>query len=146
MPTDTKVARMESSSPVSPAEVDAICPASTKTTPTLKKAKTTFLTLPRELRQKILYQSHAVKATFQPSIAPFLWFSLPLKVAMDRINECEVKDQSNRILIWRIKLRAVKSSLGDDVDYVCEQWRDELEVIRKMGDGGSKRIIFDSSE
>lgn len=87
---------------------------------TVCDTKTSFLSLPRELRHSILRQTVKLneleEATQQPTDRFLTWDEL-------------FDDHEQHIHVWGTTLTLVHRQIYDDVQYVIEKWEDDFQAL-----------------
>lgn len=115
--------------------------------------RTTFLSLPRELRQNILFISHELELTIPKRKRRFYSpFEPPNKTIASRRSEQShlyvdhITEGSRYMGMLRgigMGLKQVHSALEEDVDYVVGKW---IDGVMKWLDGAEKRYQEADSE
>lgn len=112
-----------------------------------KTEKASFLSLPHELRQNILHQTHGTKSTFKNTgIMAKSAMCYHLRIPFIHANDSGFSDRKNDMAVWKRKLKSVHPDLDEDVEHVGEKWMEELKGILEKGDCGLKEITYGKKE
>ncbi|QDS72011.1 hypothetical protein FKW77_001897 [Venturia effusa] len=93
--------------------------------------KTTFLSLPREIRQKILYMSCSLELRVLESSSHYYF-----------TNFYNHKSEVLRMSLWKTTVANMHEKLRDDFEYVYRTWMDEVDALLKECKDGSKRLVL----
>lgn len=88
-----------------------IASKTTTNTQSINKSTTTFLTLPRELRQQILYQTFTTHIEYEIS-----WYD-----SLSHLRHYSANESFSTIEIWAENLRLAYPVLVDDIEFVQGQ-------------------------
>lgn len=100
------------------------------------KTRRTFLTLPRELRQKILYKSYLPGMSVAQQEPPFM-FSAAVKKVFNEYNQFAHEHEKVNIGNWASELIEVCPEIHDDVVYVKVKWVEVADRMRAECEHGS---------
>lgn len=88
-------------------------------TRTTVETPNTFYTLPRELRQKILYHTCGIEYATEKKISP---------ITMHEFQKIDAKDEKFRYKVWsKILTKTFGGDMKEDVEYVARRWDREVE-------------------
>jgi hypothetical protein len=105
----------------------------------IAKSRTTFISLPREIRQKILYQSSDLEICICPHPEFVKHFNSKTYLDMNRI-VCD--DERKRLGSWYASLTYVHDRVCEDLPYVWAKWMEDVEQLYEACKDGSKGIIL----
>ncbi|KAE9966527.1 hypothetical protein EG328_008882 [Venturia inaequalis] len=94
-----------------------------------RKTPTNFLSLPREIRQEILYLTWECRLRYN-SLSTYSRFWNPEQLA-DRRNRQVLNWEKLWINRWYTKLGRIDSRLGDDIQYVRGRHLDHVKIVEK---------------
>lgn len=92
------------------------------------KAKTTFLTLPRELRQEILYLSFNIGI----SVGNLSMFHPRFRKLASTVNNSRRDAEKSRTTAWKVLLGEIHEIVKDDMTFVYGKWEGEIEKVLKV--------------
>lgn len=106
------------------------------------KAPTSFLSLPRELRQKILYLSRGIFAMIDSYINP----NYCRRATYDQINKEVCQTENSEFALWREKLLLVEFSgvIALDMDYLHRKWVNDVDQLYNRSQHWLFRLRFRS--
>lgn len=100
--------------------------------PHRKGKPTTFLSLPRELRQKILYISCSLELHV---------LEIPSgRVLPDNYNSSHYMAETNRCNLWKKSVGNIHPELRADFEYVYKKWMEEVDGLLEQCKNDSKML------
>ncbi|TID20958.1 Ras-related protein [Venturia nashicola] len=91
------------------------------------KPRVTFLTLPREIRQKILYHSCELGISVGVKHEKILLFYSPISMNNISLYKHGLEEQRNSA--WASLLVGIHEVVDQDMAFVRKQWKDEIEEV-----------------
>lgn len=110
--------------------------ASTTTYP--RKPSTTFLDLPRELRQQILSQSYPFTLIVKPSVDTN---TSQLRTLTDNRNKKKCDQVKASLARWHDELSSVDPIVEDDVGWICQKWAEGVDRVYSDCEGGRRGLF-----
>lgn len=112
--------------------------ACTSTLVLTPKPRTTFLDLPREIRQQILSQSYPFTLIVKP---PAETNTSLLRNLTDNRNKKKCDEIKDSLARWHGDLSFVDPIVKDDVDWVYQKWIEGVDQVYAEC-GGGRRALF----
>ncbi|RDI77847.1 hypothetical protein Vi05172_g12155 [Venturia inaequalis] len=105
-----------------------------ETPPSHNSAPTTFLSLPREIRQKILYMSCSLELRV---------LDIPSgSVLSDDYNSIHYRSETDRCNLWKSSVGNMHPTLQDDFEYVYKKWIEEVDGLLGECEEDSKMLVL----
>ncbi|TID20961.1 hypothetical protein E6O75_ATG05726 [Venturia nashicola] len=109
------------------------------TTEPTQRPRTTFLDLPRELRQEILLQSYPFTLIVK---GPIETYSSQLRTLADNRNKKRCDQIKASLARWHDELSSVDPVIENDASWVHQRWVEGVDQVYRDCEGGQRGLFI----